>query len=114
MSSYSDRETSGRLMTTICCGIAFVTREDIDSPREWKRLQFALDVQWSGMPLLPRSMVRVVPTGDSTGLVCTSGLWPVGRIAMPFDCTAWHTEALIGDDGKLLLSLYGPEHRAVN
>jgi hypothetical protein len=51
---------------------------------------------------------------DSTGLVCTSELRPMGRIAMPFDCTAWHTEAVTGDDGKLLLTLYGPEHYVVN
>jgi hypothetical protein len=92
----------------------FVTREEIDSPREWKLLQFALDVQWSGVPLPPRSTVRVIPKADSTGLVCTTELQPVGRIATPFNCTAWHIEAVTGDDGKLLLDLYGPEHYVVN
>jgi hypothetical protein len=92
----------------------FVTREEVDSPREWKRLQFALDVQWSGVPLPPQATVRVISKADRTGLVCTSELRPMGRIAMPFDSTAWHTEAVVGDDGKLLLTLYGPANYTVN
>ena len=92
----------------------FATREDIDSPREWKRLQFSHDVQWTGVPLPPRAFARVVPKSDGTGLVCDPDLYPRGRTTMPFDSTAWSTEAVIGDDGKLLLSLYGPEHYAVN
>lgn len=92
----------------------FVTREDIDAPREWKRLQFNIAVQWSGEPLPPHSTVRIVPRADSTGLVCTNELRPIGRIAMPFDCTAWHTEAVTIDNGKLALSIYGPEHQVVN
>jgi hypothetical protein len=92
----------------------FATREDIDSPREWKRLQLSHDVQWTGVPLPPRAFARVIPKSDGTGLVCDADLYQRGRIAMPFDSTAWSTEAAVGDDGKLLLSLYGPEHRAVN
>ncbi|HVJ07867.1 MAG TPA: DEAD/DEAH box helicase [Acidisarcina sp.] len=92
----------------------FVTREDIDSPREWKHLQMSLDVQWNGVPLPPKTFVRVIPKADSTGMVCNSNLWPVGRISMPFDCTGWHTEAMTGDDGKLLVTLYGPANYAMN
>ena len=35
-------------------------------------------------------------------------------MAMPFDCTAWHTEAVMGDDGKLMLTLYGPANYTMN
>src|SRR5882724_12744941 len=41
-------------------------------------------------------------------------LWPVGRIAMAFDSTAWHTDAVTGDDGKLQVTLYGPATHVVN
>ena len=92
----------------------FATREDIDSPRKWKILQLALDVRWDGVPLPPRAIARVIPKSDGTGQVCHADLRPMGRIAMPFDATAWHTEAAMGDDGKLALTLYGPEHYAVN
>jgi hypothetical protein len=92
----------------------FVTREEIDSPREWKRLLFALDVQWSGIPLPPRSSVRVIPKADGTIPVCNNDLRPMGRVAMPFDCTASHTDAVIGDDGRLLLTVYGPDGFIVN
>ncbi|HEY5214755.1 MAG TPA: DEAD/DEAH box helicase [Acidobacteriaceae bacterium] len=88
----------------------FATREDIDLPREWKRLELSYDVQWTGVPLPPRAFARVIPKSDGTGLVCDADLYPRGRIAMPFDSTAWSTEAAVADDGKLLLSLYGPEH----
>jgi len=86
----------------------FVLREDIDSPREWKLLQLVVDVEWSGVPLPPRTFVRIIPKADRTGLVCDSDLGSVGRISMPFDCTAWYTKAVTADDGKLLLTLYGP------
>ena len=92
----------------------FATREDIDSPREWKHMQIPLDVQWNGIPLPPKTFVRVIANADSTGTVCNSSLWPVGRISLPFDCTAWHLGAVTGDDGKLLVSLYGPASYAVN
>jgi len=92
----------------------FVMREEVDSPREWRRLQFALDVQWSGVPLPPQALVRVISKADRTGLVCSSDLRPMGRYAMPFDGTAWHTEAVMGDDGKLMLTLHGPATYAVN
>jgi hypothetical protein len=92
----------------------FVLREDIDSPREWKRLRLAVDVQWNGVPLPPKTFARVIAKADSTGVVCNSDLWPMGKISMPFDCTAWHTEAVTGDDGKLLLNLYGPATYSVN
>ena len=92
----------------------FITRGEIDSPREWKHLQFALDIQWSGIPLPPRTAVRVISKADRTGLVCNSELRPMGRMSMPFDCTAWHTEAVTSDDGKLLLTLYGPATQSVN
>jgi hypothetical protein len=92
----------------------FVMREDIDSPRKWKRLPLALDVQWNGAPLPPRTRVRVIPKADGTAIVCDGDLWPVGRVAMPFDSTAWHTEAVTGDDGKLQVTLYGPATQAVN
>ncbi|UWZ81808.1 DEAD/DEAH box helicase [Occallatibacter riparius] len=92
----------------------FVTREDIDSPRGWKHLQMALDVQWNGIPLPSKTFVRIIPKADGTGMVCNSSLWPVGRISTPFDCTAWHIEAATGDDGRLLLNLYGPATHALN
>jgi hypothetical protein len=92
----------------------FVMREDIDSPRKWTRLPLALDVQWNGVPPTPGTRMRVIPKADSTAIVCDGDLWPVGRIAMPFDSTAWHTEAVTGDDGKLQVTLYGPATHAVN
>jgi hypothetical protein len=92
----------------------FVMREDIDSPRKWTRLPLALDVQWSGVPPTPGTRMRVIPKADSTAIVCDGDLWPVGRIAMPFDSTAWHTEGVTGDDGKLQVTLYGPATHAVN
>jgi len=92
----------------------FVMREDIDSPRKWHRLPLALDVQWNGVPPPPRTRVRVIPKADSTAIVCDGNLWPVGRIAMPFDSTAWYTEAVTGDEGKLQVTLYGPATHAVN
>lgn len=92
----------------------FVMREDIDSPRRWKRLPLALDVQWNGVPLRPGTRVKGIPKADSTAIVCDGDLWPVGRIAMPFDSTAWHTEGVTGDDEKLQLTLYGPATHAVN
>jgi hypothetical protein len=92
----------------------FATREDIDSPREWKRLELSQDVQWTALPLLPRTFARLVPKSDGTALVCDADLYPRGRIAMPFDSTAWSTDAVVGEDGKLLMTLYGPEHYVVN
>jgi hypothetical protein len=58
--------------------------------------------------------MRVIPKADSTAIVCDGDLSPVGCIAMPFDSTAWHTEAVTGDDGKLQVTLYGPVAHAVN
>ena len=52
----------------------FVMREDIDSPRKWKRLPLALDVQWNGVPPPPRTRVRVIPKADSTAIVCDGDL----------------------------------------
>jgi hypothetical protein len=92
----------------------FARRDDIDSPREWKRLQLALDVRWDSVPLPPRALARVISKSDGTGLVCHADLRPMGKIAMPFDSTDWYSEAAMGDDGKLLLTLYGPEHYVVN
>src|ERR1700683_5644258 len=92
----------------------FVMREDIDSPRKWTCLPLALDVQWNGVPPTSGTRMRVIPKADSTAIVCDGDLWPVGRIAMPFDSTAWHTEAVTGDDGKLQVTLYGPAAHAVN
>ena len=86
----------------------FVTRTDIDSPREWKRQQFVSDVRWDGVPPPPDTFVRVIPKSDGTGLVCASTMRPLGVISMPFDCTAWYTEATILVDSKILLTLYGP------
>jgi hypothetical protein len=94
--------------------IRFVTREDIDSPRKWKHLPLALDVQWNGVPLPPRTRVRVIPKADSTATVCDDDLWPVGSIEMPFDSTAWHTEAVTGDDGKVQVTIYGPATHAMS
>ena len=71
-------------------------------------------VQWSAVPLPRQATVRVISKADRTGLVCTSELRPMGRIAMPFDSTAWHTEAVMRDDGTLLLTLYGPANYTVN
>ena len=68
----------------------------------------------NGVPLPPGSFVRVIPKADSTGLVCNNDLRPIGRISMPFDCTAWHTDGIAGDDGKLLVTLYGPATYAIN
>jgi hypothetical protein len=90
----------------------FVIREDIDSPRKWARLPLSADVEWNGMPPAPRTRLRVIPKADSTAIVCNGDLWPTGRIALPFDATAWYTEAVTGDDGKLKLTLYGPTTHA--
>ena len=90
----------------------FVMRGDIDSPRKWMRVPLAADVEWNGVPPAPKTRLRVIPKADSTAIVCDGDLWPVGRIAMPFDATAWYTEAVTGDDGKLQVTLYGPTTHA--
>jgi hypothetical protein len=90
----------------------FVMRGEIDSPRKWMRLPLAADVEWNGVPPAPGTRLRVIPKADSTAIVCNANLRPVGRIAMPFDATAWYTEAVTGDDGKLKVTLYGPTTHA--
>jgi replicative superfamily II helicase len=93
----------------------FVTRTEIDSPREWKRLQFIADVRWYGVQPPQNTLVRVIPKSDGTGLVCTSTMRPLGQISLPFDCTGWHTEATTSVGSKILLTLYGPtKHGATN